>query len=258
VTVHDLAFLDHPEHVTRHGRRFFNRSLALTHRDADLVLCPSQSTERELHAAGVDAGRIRVVPWGVTPTAVSEAAVDAVRHRYDTGSRYVLWVGTVEPRKNLTALSAAFRRLADTDVRLVLVGPQGWNETLGAHLAGLQDRVRVLGFVPVADLRALYTAAAVFCYPSWREGFGLPVLEAMAAGAPVVTASGTATEEVAGDAGVCVDPRDDVALAAALDRVLGDPVYATELATRGRARANSFTWARTAELTAAAYHEVAR
>jgi len=258
VTVHDLAFIDYPEHATRHGLRFFHRSLVLTKRDADVVLCPSAATKAELIALGIGEDRIRVVPWGVEPFVVDDVDIARVRARHAITGRYVLWVGTIEPRKNLRGVIAAFHALADDDVSLLLVGPDGWNEDLAARLGADDRRIRALGFVPRDELLALYAGAAVFCYPSLREGFGIPVLEAMMAGAPVVTSSGTATEEVVGDAGISVDPLDHGAIAAALASVLGDQQAARELSTRAKARASTFTWARTADLTIEAYRAIAR
>ena len=256
VTVHDLAFVDHPEHVTRHGLRFFHRSLVLTQRDADVVLCPSNATKRELTDLGVAEERVHVVPWGVEPFSVTDEDIARVRARHGVRDRYVLWVGTIEPRKNLAGLITAFRRLRATDVELLLVGPEGWNEDLAARLGGHDSRIRAVGFVPTDELRALYAGAAAFCYPSLREGFGIPLLEAMMAGAPVVTSSGTATEEVAGAAGICVDPRDHDAIAQALESVLDDDGLAQRLRADAIARARSFTWSRTGELTMAAYRTI--
>lgn len=258
VTVHDLAFLDYPEHATRHGLRFFHRSLVLTTRDADVVLCPSSSTRNELIALGVAAERIRVVPWGVEPFTIDGDDIARVRQRYGIAGRYILWVGTIEPRKNLKGLVAAFNSLQADDVTLLLVGPTGWNEDLAARLGAGHERIRAIGFVPRDDLHALYGGAVAFCYPSLREGFGLPVLEAMMAGTPVVTSSGTATEEVVGDAGICVDPNDDAAIADALASIIGDEHTAQDLRTRAKARASTFTWSRTADLTIEAYRAIAR
>jgi glycosyltransferase involved in cell wall biosynthesis len=258
VTVHDLAFVDHPEHATRHGLRFFHRSLVLTERDADVVLCPSVATKNELIALGIGEQRIRVVPWGVEPFVVTDDDIARVRARHGVMGRYVLWVGTIEPRKNLGAVIAAFRALPDADLTLLLVGPHGWNEDLAARLGGDDRRIHALGFVPREELLALYAGAAAFCYPSLREGFGIPVLEAMMAGAPVVTSSGTATEEVVGDAGICVDPLDHAAIANALASILGDEEATRQLRVRAKARAGTFTWARTADLTVEAYRAIAR
>jgi glycosyltransferase involved in cell wall biosynthesis len=169
----------------------------------------------------------------------------------------VLWVGTREPRKNLRRLIEAFGRLDSVDADLVLVGPEGWHGDVEAP-AEVADRIRTLGFVPGDDLSGLYRAARVFCYPSLREGFGMPVLEAMAHGAPTITSSTTATAEVAGDAAVLIDPTDVSALRDALAEMLDDDAAAADLSRAGVARARAFPWSRTAELTVSAYEEVVR
>jgi glycosyltransferase involved in cell wall biosynthesis len=260
VTIHDLAFLADPSQPTRHGLRFFRRGTELARRHARLVLVPSEATADECRQAGFDPERLRVVPWGVDPVPVDDAQVAAARARHGLDRPYVLFVGTVEPRKNLAGVVAAMATLAGRDVDLALVGPAGWNEDLDAHLARLRSTgiaVHRLGFLPPGDLPALYAGCAAFCFPSLREGFGLPVLEAMAQGAPVVTSAGTATAEVAGDDALVVDPRDHEAIGAALARLLDDPALAADLGRRGRVRAATYTWDRCAELTAAAYAEVA-
>ena len=224
---------------------------------ARLVLVPSEATAAECRAAGIEASRLRVVPWGVTVAPAADAAVERTRTAHRLDRPYVLFVGTVEPRKNLRRLVEAMARLDRSDVELVLVGAEGWNEDLGALLAALPGRARSLGFVAPADLGPLYAGAAVVAYPSLREGFGLPPLEAMAQGAAVVTSAGTATEEVVGDAGVLVDPTSVASIAEGIDRVLGDPALAARLGAAARDRAATFTWERTAELTVAAYREAA-
>ena len=159
----------------------------------------------------------------------------------------MLYVGTLEPRKNLRRLADAARRAADP-LPLVVVGPDGW----GDAVRDVTGDVRFLGFVPADDLAALYAAASVFAYPSEREGFGLPVVEAMAQGTPVVTSAGTATEEAAGGAAVLVDPLDVDAIAAGLDTA---HEQAAALAAAGRARAGALTWEAAADATLAAYRE---
>lgn len=260
MTIHDLAFLADPTQATRHGLRFFRRGTALAMERAKLILVPSQATADECVAAGFAPDRIRLVPWGVTIHPVVAADVEASNVRHGIDSPYVLFVGTVEPRKNIAAVIGGMRALAGRDIELVLVGPDGWNEDLEqkiASLAGTGIRVRRLGFLPPEELAPLYAGAAAFCFPSLREGFGMPVLEAMAHGAPVVTSAGTATAEVAGDDGLLVDPHDHDAVGSALVRLLDDPVLADDLRQRGRARAATFTWEETAARTAAAYAEVA-
>ncbi len=257
LTIHDLAFLSHPTHFTARGVRFFRRALELAIRDARIVTCPSQATIRACVAAGFEADRLRLVPWGVRAEAPSADERDRVRSRYGLERPFVLFCGTVEPRKNLHRVLEAFRALDRPGLDLVIAGPKGWREDIEEPLRDLAGRARWLGFVPSWDLGGLYADAAVVVYPSLEEGFGFPVLEAMAQGAPVVTSAGTATEEVAGDAAVLVDPLDTKAIGHGIDRVLRDHDLARQLSEAGRARAATYTWERSAALMAGVYAEVA-
>ena len=255
VTVNDLAFLRHPDHFTARGMQFFARSLELTRNDADVVVCPSQHTADDCVRAGIEAERVRLVPYGVDDCFVPENEAEEVRRRLELTDRFVLWVGTAEPRKNVDGLVQAWKMLGRTDEELVLVGPEGWKSNLDV---GLPTSIRRLGFVSEADKRALMRAAAVFCYPSLTEGFGLPVLEAMAQGTPVVTSAIGATAELAGPAGVLVDPTQPRQIAEALAGLLDHVDEADRLGKQGRGRALSeFTWARTAEGLMQIYRELA-
>jgi glycosyltransferase involved in cell wall biosynthesis len=248
VTLHDLAFLHDPSQFSRHGVRVFTDSLARIRRDADLVLCSSQATLDDVLFAGIEADRLRLVPLGVEVDPALPADIGRVRHLYRLPERYLLFVGTVEPRKNLRGLVAAVAMLEDR-LPLVVAGAEGWGDI------GLDTNAdaRFLGFVPSDDLNALYAGAEVFCYPSEREGYGLPVLEAMAQGVPVVTSSGTATEETAGSAAVLVDPKDPSDIARGITEARS---RRAELSAKGLVRAHRRTWAKTAQLTVAAYREL--
>ena len=256
VTVHDLAFLRHPEQFTRHGVAFFHRAIELARRDATLVVCPSVATLDDCTANGFERDRLRLVPWGIRVESTPESAVAGMRARFGIRGRYVLWTGTIEPRKNLPVLLDAFAALGRRDVTLVLAGPHGWNEDVGDRIAALGDRVRAIGFVDTGALRALYAGADVFCFPSREEGFGLPVLEAMAQGTPVVTSIGTATAEVAGESGRLVAPDDIDGVRDALAELLDDEDERERLGGAGRQRAaTAFTWAGTAAALDAVYAE---
>jgi glycosyltransferase involved in cell wall biosynthesis len=261
LTVHDLAYLDYPELFTRQGLRFFLRALRLALRDATLVLCSSLATLERCRAAGFEDARLRHVPLGVRATRATPEDVARVRAAYALPERFVLWTGTVEPRKNLAGLIHAFALLAERDVQLVLVGPAGWNEDLEAHLGDLpvetRDRIRLLGWVPRADLEALYAAATVMCLPSLLEGFGFPVVEAMAQATPVITSRGTSTEELAEGVGILVEPTDVHAIADALSCVVGDRELAEHMGQAGLERASCYTWEATAALVADAYRAAA-
>ncbi len=249
--VYDLSFLHDPSHFTPRGISVFNRFLDVIRAEAAMVICPSEATRSDCLSAGIDAARLRVAPLGTKVRPVAAEGVDRVRRHYELRRPFVLFVGTIEPRKNLGRLLDAFAMLGDVDADLILVGPEGWSTDLRATSA------RRLGFVPQADLDALYAASAVVAYPSLREGFGLPVLDAMAQGAAVVTSATTSTAEVAGDTALLVDPLDVEAIAGALDRLLRDRTLAAQLGERARARATTFSWDRTAGVVTDAYREVA-
>ncbi|GEK21651.1 glycosyltransferase family 4 protein [Cellulomonas xylanilytica] len=254
VTVHDLAFLHDRSHFTARGNAFFRRALDRVRDDAAAVVVPSQVTADECVAERIDAARITVVPHGARVTRPSAAALADWRRRHGVVRDYVLWCGTVEPRKNLPTLLAAYQQAALADLDLVLVGPQGWGRlpATGAELD--HGRVHVLGSLDRPDLDAAYAGARAFCFPSIREGFGLPVLEAMHHGVPVVTSAGTACAEVAGDAALLVDALDVDALAEALVEATG--ARHDELAARSTQRAAAFSWERSAETTVSVYREV--
>ncbi len=250
VTLHDLAFLHEPSHFTKHGVRVFNRSLRHIRRRADLVVCCSEATMDDCVTAGLSAERLRLVPLGVETERATADEVGAVRSHYALPERYLLFVGTVEPRKNLSGLVAALAHLPER-LPLVVAGAAGWGDTgVSTDLAGVQ----FLGFVPADHLPALYAGAEVFCYPSEREGAGLPVLEAMAQGTPVVTSHGSGTEETAAGAAVLVDPRRPDDIARGIDEAIR---RRRELEAKGLARAQRRSWARSAALTAAVYRELA-
>ncbi|GIG29908.1 hypothetical protein Cma02nite_25080 [Cellulomonas marina] len=253
VTVHDLAFLRDPALFTPRGVRFFTDALARVRDEAAVVLVPSQATADDCAAHGIEPARVVVVPHGAPGWTVTSADVARVRARYGLPERYVLWCGTHEPRKNLPGLLRAWELLApqEPDLHLVLVGPRGWGDDGAAAGADL-PRVHAPGRLPAGDLPAAYAAAEAFCFPSTWEGFGLPVLEAMSTGTPVVTSAGTAMAEVVGDhAGLLVDPLDPAAVAAAVQDAVG-PRHEV-LSGAARRRAQGYSWTATAATTRAAY-----
>lgn len=171
VTVHDLAFLRDPGHFTRHGSRYFRRALRITRAEADLVVVPSEATARDCSDQGIEPDRIMVIPHGVRIPTVGPAQISAFRRAHRLDRPYVLWTGTLEPRKNLAALLAGHTIVREqrSDLDLVLVGPTGWGRTtreVEAALAATAGRVHWLGRLSAGDLHRAYAGATVFCYPS--------------------------------------------------------------------------------------------
>ncbi len=258
-TVHDLAFRHYPEAYPAAGRRYHDRSARIVAAEAARVLVPSEATARDLaELYGVDRGRVTITPLGVGLSDEPDHA-GARRLLGELGVRgpFLLAVGTLEPRKNLPRLLAAFGEVTDDlpDHWLVVVGPVGW----GPRLRPTWDlvRVKLAGRVGDGVLHALYQAADGLAYPSLYEGFGLPVLEAMANGTPVLTSDCSSLPEVAGGAALLVDPLDRAAIAAGLVRLVGDAALRDRLTEAGRRRAAGFSWRATAAATWATYREVA-
>ena len=265
VTLHDLALKAHPEWLPPgRGRWYWARWVPWTAAFARCVLVGSRAAlDDAVRLGGVDAARVRVTPWGVPPDMAHGAApgaADVACRRHELPARYILYVGTIDRRKDVGTLLQALARL-DARLSLVVVGTVIAGRTDFAaqvERLGLRSRVRVLGYVPRSDLPGLYAGAAAFVYPSLWEGFGLPVLEAMACGVPVVTYNVSSLPEVAGDAAVLLDPPVKAnVLATALARVLEDASFRSELIARGHARARTFDWRDTARATLAAYAGVA-
>ncbi len=257
LTVHDLSFMRHPEAFVSPLRRYLGRVVPRSIERSDRVLADSAHTRSDLITLfGVPPEKVEVLYSGVDSRFSPQPETgerDHLRERYGIGARpYVLSVGTLQPRKNFVRLIRAFARLNDRlnqsafDLQLVIAGGKGWlYEKIFAE-AERHDSVRLIGFVDDADLPALYRNAALLAFPSLYEGFGLPVLEAMACGTPVVCSSKSSLPEVAGEAGLLVDPLDVDALSEAMARVLEDKTLREEMVARGYAQAAQFTWERAA------------
>lgn len=264
-TIHDLTTILFPEQHTRLNRLVHARRLRWVARNASQIIAISNCTQKDFVARyRVGESRINVVyhARGQGDEASHEgglADLSRVRATYALGDTpYILSVGTIEPRKNHVRLLSAFEALSDRfqNVHLVLVGGLGWHSApivQRLKKSPVRDRVHYLGPVPEADLIALYGGATVFAFPSLYEGFGLPLLEAMAAGAPVLTSQVSSLPEVAGDAAVLVDPLSVDSIRLGLEQMLHDDSLRARLSARGKERDREFTWRRTAEQTVAVY-----
>jgi glycosyltransferase involved in cell wall biosynthesis len=250
VTLHDMSLITNPEqHPTQ---RVVTLRSVMRHvaRRARAVACPTESARREaINVLGIDPRRAHVLPGAVAPIfrrLPDSVATNATLTRYGIMSGYLLFVGTIEPRKNLLRLARAFATLRQegAEAQLVICGRWGWksNDLRPAiERLGIADAVVFTGFVPDDDLVALLNGAMAFVYPSLYEGFGLPIVEAFACGAPVVTSDRGATAEVAGGAALLVDPTSDESLTDALRRVLSDTAERHRLSAAGLARAADFS-----------------
>ncbi len=266
VTIHDLGYHYYPQAHTLSQNLYLRWSTRYNARTARRVLADSEATRGDLiHFYGTPADKIDVVYPGrdeaLLPVSDLAALAD-VRARYGLANPYLLYVGTLHPRKNLVRLVEAFalllealgsrREPASQDLQLVLAGQKGWlyEEIFGrVRRLGLTDRVVFTGYLPGADLPALLSGALAFVFPSLHEGFGLPVLEAMSCGTPVVCSDASSLPEVAGDAALLVDPLDTEAWAEALGQILRDDALRRTLVERGFRQVRRFSWRRCAEQT---------
>jgi glycosyltransferase involved in cell wall biosynthesis len=273
LTVHDLSFIRDPESATPALRRYLNQVVPRSVARADHVLADSQATRADLiELYQTPADKISVLYSGVNESfrpLTDSSTLNAVRARYGIGAEpFILAVGTLQPRKNYIRLIQAFAAISPLSgifdqqwsaVRLVIAGGKGWlYDSIFDEVErlGLEKRVIFPGFVADADLPALYSAARLFAYPSLYEGFGLPLLEAMACGTPVVTSTASCLPEVAGDAALLIPPTDVAALTMALEKGVADESLRAELIAKGYARARQFRWDESAQRLLDAYRRL--
>ena len=264
-TLHDVIPFLFPEHHLWQNKIFFEIMLPRFLQQADAIIAVSRNTKRDaLRVLNLPPEKIHVISEGIDAqfapvTDLQQLA--AVRQRYNLPQRFVLTVGTLEPRKNHTMLLHAFGALlaAEPDVVLAIAGKRGWlyQDFLAAlDNSGLEPHVRLLNRVPDADLPALMSAASVFAFPSLYEGFGLPPLEAMACGTPVLCSTAASLPEVVGDGGWLLNPLTPAEWTRAMQRLLSEPEARSTLIERARKQAANFTWRKTAIATRAVYQQL--
>ena len=285
LTIHDIAFKKHPELCSPKIVGPFSSKVEGFAREADAVIADSESTRKDIiELLGAKPNRVHTVHLAVDDSMAPVPKMEArqrVAATYNIHHSYVLFVSTIEPRKNVHGIVEAFRKIRD-DVphRLVLAGAKGWLEADfeiefdkeewidrvdAAVVESIQGKMKIevpkgrviqTGFIPQSDLPALYSAADALVFPSFYEGFGLPVLEAMACGCPVITANNSSLPEVAGDAAEYCDANANDSIANTMRRVLSDESLRKQMRQRGFAQAAKFSWKKTAQQTAAVYRSV--
>ncbi len=270
VSIHDLSFEHLPHTFNRRSRTQLRLTVRHSAKRAARILSLSEHTRQDIiDTYDIDSERVTAIPLAAPDhfgPVSDERELQRVRNIYGIDSDYVLSVGAIQPRKNLARLVKAYASLrAKNQVsklpKLVLVGKCAWlyDDTLRAlEESGVKDSVILTGYVPESHLPALYSGALCFVYPSYFEGFGLPPLEAMKCGTPVIVGNATSLPEVVGDAGLTVDPFDVDAIAAAIERLINDSVFRNALSVKGLERSRLFDWRDTARRTLNVYEEVVR
>jgi len=269
-TIHDLSFEHLPETFKRRSRAQLQLTVRYTARRAAQILTLSEFSRRDvIETYKVDPARVFVTPAAASPhfaPVTNEAELRRIRATYGIERDYILSLGSIQPRKNLIRLINAYSSLRQGRAglklpQLVLAGKRGWLESdifRAAEQSELSRDILFIGYVPDSDLPALYSGSLCFAYPSYFEGFGLPVVEAMQCGAPVVAGNRTSLPEVVNGAGVLVDPFNEAEIAQALAHIIENPGYRDELRVKGFERARAFNWRTTAQLTLQAYERAAR
>jgi glycosyltransferase involved in cell wall biosynthesis len=266
VTVYDLAFLQHPETAIPSLAAYLNKVVPESVAAADVVAAISHATKLALiEHYKVPPEKITVIPCGIAPhfqRITDTALLEATQRKFDLQRPLILSVGTLEPRKNHLGLIKAFyevQKSKESSAMLALVGGQGWlyeeTQRIVTELK-LENKVRFLGRVSDLELITLYSLADVFAFPSFFEGFGMPPLEAMACGTPVITSNTSSLPEVTGDAAILVDPHDTNAIANAITRILGDEQLREELRQKGYLQAQRYTWSKAAGKMLSVYQKL--
>ncbi|MDI6821815.1 MAG: glycosyltransferase family 1 protein [Actinomycetota bacterium] len=266
LTIHDLTFLLYPQYYTWLNRTHLNTMTPLSAKKALKITADSKNTKRDaINLLKVPSSKVETVYPGIDERfkPAKDKKLRAFKLKYQLPDKYILFVGTLEPRKNVITLIDAFYKLKESEsfkYKLVITGRKGWlykNIFREIHKLNMSNKVKFTDFIPDEELPTLYSGGDLFVYPSLYEGFGLPPLEAMACGTPVITSDTSSLPEVIGDAGILINPEDTQELANRMRKVLTDSELRKELSRKGLERAKQFSWEKTARQTLDLYREVA-
>lgn len=268
VTIHDISYIHVPHQLRAHTRWLLNQLFPFVARRAVRVITGSNQTKTDLiKYFGLNADKVVVTPYGVDPCfrpITDKQRFVEVKTKYGIDNEFILYVGNLQPRKNLVRLFLAFERLKikrKINEKLVIVGKKAWlYQDIFKTYEQLKAKEEIIftGYVPTEEIPVLYSAARIFVYPSLYEGFGLPPLEAMACGVPVLTSLVSSLPEVVGDSALLVDPYSVEEIANGIERLLSDEKLRLSLREKGLRKASTFSWRRTAELTLAVYRDALR
>src|SRR3989338_2791916 len=260
IIVHDLSYWRYPE--------FFTLKSIIWHKiimakkiiqESDVIIADSVNTKNDLvHLLKIKDDKIKVIYGGVDPKfqpVDNKIELERVKRRYKLPNRFLLFLGTLEPRKNIESIIEAFNQLK-TDHYLVIGGGDGWKSKAIKQLAAENDKIKIVGYVKEEDKKGLYNLADVFVYPSYYEGFGLPLIEAMACGTPVIAGSNSSQAEVVANAGLLVDPYNISEIKKAIEFILEDKILRANLIKSGLAKAKEYSWHQTAKETLAIFNSL--
>jgi glycosyltransferase involved in cell wall biosynthesis len=267
LTIHDLSYFLYHDIFTKAQRFYKKLNTSTGVKKSSAIITVSESTKNDIIKMFPDINeeKINVIPLAVNKKVlgkeISKKEIDAVKQRYGINSEYILFVGTLEPRKNLVTLIKSFKRISyyNNQIKLVIVGKKGWlykDILKKVEDKNIKEKVVFTDYVPEAQLSAIYKGAKLFVFPSIYEGFGLPVLEAMTVGCPVITSYISSLPEVVGNAGILINPEDEMQIADNILMLLNDDNKREELIIKGKKRAEKFSWEKTVELTLQVYEKV--
>lgn len=265
-TIHDISFDIFPETFPKAMRLRLSLLVKMTAHKADIVITGSENTKKDLISIyGVPAEKIEVTPYShskIYRQINDSGRIDAIKKRYNLNGSFVLYTGTLQPRKNITGLINSWsilRSKYNVQCKLVIAGKPGWlySDIMRSMKESMySEDIIYLGYVPDEDLPYIFNAADLYVYPSFYEGFGLTILEAMACGVPVIVANNSSLIEVTGDAGILIDPYNEQEIAEAMFKVFNDPDLKNNMIRKGLSRSEKFSWEHTAKKTLAVYNRI--